>query len=44
MGQIASLCDARDAYLRDARDTKGTQRRGGRRGRRAVTPKNTLAE
>jgi hypothetical protein len=39
MGQIASLRDARDA-----RDAGGTQRRGGRRGRRAVTPKKTLAE
>ena len=29
-----------NAYtLRDARDAKGTQRRGGRKGRRDVTPK-----
>ena len=33
----------RDAE-RDARDAEGTQRRGGRRGRRDVTPKITLAE
>ena len=31
----------RQSVYRDARDADGTQRRGGRRGRRAVTPKNT---